>query len=320
MLLSKGQQIQKKMLNKTLIEMKRWIGIMVMASAVGFYSCTDEGSGIVEDGVSFSETVALVIEDDANSSATIDAVFEDVDELADFEGSSISGRQDGPSDDPKGHEMCAVVTYDEATMTKTIDFGEGCTGRDGRVRKGKIIFTKTGEKGEVGEKRTMTFEGFEIDSIQIEGTRSLENISDTTTDDRTIAITLVGGKVTFPDGTVVTRESSRTRVTSFDEEGIKTQAVVFGSSEGTNKDGLAYTHSVGEATPLLFTSACREEKVIAPVSGIKLIQVEGESDKTIDFGDGTCDLIATVTQDGISEDIEIDPKERRRKHPRPRRR
>ncbi|WP_420581131.1 hypothetical protein [Reichenbachiella sp.] len=122
---------------------------------------------------------------------------------------------------------CVTVTEDAATNTKIIDFGEdGCVGRDGRVRTGKIIITHEGERDVPGFKRTITLENFSVDTIGVEGTRVLTYVSGTDIE-KEYNVSLTGGKLSFPDNTEATRESTRTRIATFDVDGEKVQVERF---------------------------------------------------------------------------------------------
>lgn len=288
--------------------MKKIFGFLILTSAFGFYSCTDDN-----DSLSSNEALEIAIED-VSFEATSTEIMEDIDEVADYAtGSFESSNGRSLLGGGKRFGDCVTITEDETTGTKTIDFGEeGCEGRDGRVRTGKIIITIEGERDEPGFKRTITLEDFTVDTIQIEGTRVMTYVSGTDTEKEYNA-TLTGGKMIFPDGTEATRESDRTRIATFDEEGEKSQVARYGTASGLNKEGLTYSNVVDETTPILSLSTCREEGIFAPVSGIMTINIEGESEKTIDFGDGTCDNLVIITQDGVSEEVEIDPKQRRKR-------
>lgn len=291
--------------------MKKILGILISTAAFTFYSCSDD-----VEHTSESDGIDIAIED-ASLEATSSELMEEIDEAVDYAtysfsetGGKILG---GFGFGGKRFGDCVTVTEDDATGTKTIDFGdEGCEGRDGRVRKGKIIITHEGDRDVPGFKRTVTLENFSVDTIGVEGVRVLTYVSGTDTE-KEYNTTLTGGQLTFPDGTAATRESTRTRIASFDEEGEKTQVERYGLASGINREGLTYNNEVDETTPILTLSTCREEGTFAPVSGILSINVEGESEKIIDFGDGTCDNLVIVTQDGVSEEVEIDPKQRRKR-------
>ncbi|SMD37873.1 hypothetical protein SAMN04488029_3513 [Reichenbachiella faecimaris] len=291
--------------------MKKLLGIFISTAAFTFYSCSDDIESVDE-----SSATEIAIED-ASLETTSSELMEEIDEAADYATNffeSTGGKiLNMLGFGGKRFGDCVTITEDEAAGTMTIDFGEeGCEGRDGRIRKGKIIITHEGERDVPGFKRTITLEDFSVDTIAVEGTRVLTYVSGTDTEKEYNA-TLTGGKLTFPDGTIATRESTRTRIASFDEEGEKTQVERFGTATGINREGLTYANDVDETTPILTLSACREEGTYAPVSGILTINIEGESEKVIDYGDGACDNLVTITQDGVSEEVEIDPKQRRKK-------
>ena len=116
--------------------------------------------------------------------------------------------------------------------------------------------------------------------------------------------------MTFEDGSIATREASHTlTVTESDDDKIKAR---FGTSSGINMEGLAYSKVVEEANPVTFKQSCKEDRIFAPVSGIVTISIEGEPDKIVDYGDGTCDNLATVSQGDLVEEIEVNAKKRRK--------
>ena len=42
-----------------------------------------------------------------------------------------------------------------------------------------------------------------------------------------------------------------------------------------------------------------------PVEGIKVKKFEDGTIVTIDYGDGTCDNLVTITKDGVTETVEL---------------
>ena len=84
-----------------------------------------------------------------------------------------------------------------------------------------------------------------------------------------------------------------------------------GASNGTDRDGNTYEVTILE--PIVFKRDCGRILKFLPVSGIKQIIVNGGEHEIIyNYGDGECDNIVTITKDGETEDVEIDP--RRLKH------
>lgn len=281
------------------MKMKRILGMLLVIMSVTMISCTNE-----------EEMESLEISsEDIEIESTAEAIFDDLDNVTD-EAIVISSLSSGRLEN-RNIPDCAVVTTDEAAGVITVDFGDGCEGRNGVVKKGKIIISYSGERSTPGAFRTVTFENYYVDSLHIEGTRAWVNISTSEGLDLMYSISLTGGQITFADGTFMSREASHTR-TFFISDATVTESTLFGGASGINLDGLAYSHTIDSAVPLLFTSDCRLTGVKTPVSGIVNISVEGESEKTVDFGNGACDNIATITQDGTSEEVEVNAKRRRR--------
>jgi hypothetical protein len=67
-----------------------------------------------------------------------------------------------------------------------------------------------------------------------------------------------------------------------------------GGASGININGIDYSVTVSENTPLTFLRECLQ---LLPVSGIKEIQV-GDREATIEYGDGECDRLIEITING----------------------
>ncbi|HYE56755.1 MAG TPA: hypothetical protein VD996_18035, partial [Chitinophagaceae bacterium] len=109
---------------------------------------------------------------------------------------------------------CVTITVTHFNPPQTfpvkvvLDFGNGCTGRDGRLRKGKIITVYSGPLIFPGSMVETSFDGYSVNRIQVEGTHRVENKS--TLQKRTFAITVDNGKLTKPDGDYSQWSSART--------------------------------------------------------------------------------------------------------------
>jgi hypothetical protein len=154
-----------------------------------------------------------------------------------------------------------------------------------------------------GTSRVITTEDFTVGGNLIEGTQTVARVDLTNWQ-----ISLVGGKITFEDGTIATREMVRNRewvagtLTPFfvwDDE-----FEIAGNTSGTRRNGVGYTSTITQ--PILMKMACRWF-----VSGTIEI-VTGNNTVVIDYGDGECDNIATVTINGETQEIIIRPRPRPR--------
>lgn len=177
----------------------------------------------------------------------------------------------------------------------TLDFGEDCEFGAGS-KSGKIIITVSDSPDQDGSQRTMTFEDFEVNGYEISGTRTYTRVSSTV-----FTITLIDGQIITPEGQVITHESERTRTKIAGETTETREDDVYeitGSASGVTADGVSYSKTI--ITPLTAASDC-----LWIVSGIVETTTD-DSEVIVDFGDGECDNLAIRTENGVSEEIEME--------------
>jgi hypothetical protein len=191
-----------------------------------------------------------------------------------------------------------TVTPDDKTFPRkvVIDFGERCEGKNGHIRKGKIVVNQTAPMYEKGAIRTLTYEGYFVDDAKVEGSR-------VTTNKGAGALTHeIDSKITFPDGKFITKKATHTvkQIEGADTPLIRLDDVfaITGSAEGINRNGIAYKAEITK--PLIKRRSCpwiaKGEKVVT----------QGENTLTINFGNGDCDRFAKVTlPDGTTKQIKL---------------
>lgn len=285
-MMSKG----KINLEKTKIKYRIMKKLMIIPAVVimaFFSSCSDDA----EQNADLTNTF------DLDTETTIESNYEDVDDIvnAGVELEAANGRVEAD-------ELLdgAIITHDKDNNIITIDYGIGVEGPNGRVRKGKIIITYDGLRWEQGSFREVTFEEFYIDDVQVEGVRRMENTSTSTEDNPEFTVTLTGGKLTFTDNTTATREVNKVRTWLRAATRVNDEVSVEGTASGSRRDGTSYNVEIIE--PIIYKRDCRRARVFVPVAGIKQI-TSGENVVTLNYGDGECDNIATLT---INDE---DPKE-----------
>lgn len=266
------------------------LSLLVFFSAF-VISCNDESRLTLKDSQDIAED------------ALTDSYFEDADDMSSLAlqsdaataggATSPSNRQISVSDSRFCHDVVVTITMSpNATQevpvgTITIDFGPGCTDPRGNVRTGIITVNFNGRRFQPGSTVVWTTTNYTINGIQLEGTRTLTNITGSTEESPKFQIELEGGKATFPDETMATREASFTREWIRAANPVNDEMRLNGNASGTNRTGLAYTMNIQET--LVFKRGCG-----FPVSGIKIYTKEGKQ-ITIDYGDGTCDRQVTYT-------------------------
>jgi hypothetical protein len=284
--------------------------------AVGFFlflaSCTD-------DKIDFTSNDSANVE---NEAAT-DNYFEDADDMSAVavwsDPATAGGRETTGGKLITVSDIrfsCAVVTLVAATNSEllnpkgtiTIDFGAGCTDARGIVRKGKILITYAGLRYAVGATRSITFDGYFVNEVKIEGTRNVTNITGSTLESPKFKIEVLGGKATWADGTSATREVRTVRewkraANPSQDQWLVTQ--LDGSdfaASGSNRNGKTYQMNITKA--LVYKRECASGKVFMAVQGTKELITESKK-VTIDYGAGTCDKLITITLNGESREVEV---------------
>ena len=242
--------------------------------------------------------------EDANLDAIEDSYFDDGDDLVEEAFTSSDQDLSGGRVSTDERLICATLTR---TGTKSegslrVDFGDGCTGPRGNVRSGAIVVTHTGDWRNAGSKWTFEYENYFVNGVQLEGERTVTIIS--ATDSLVVSnVTLVGGKITWPDGLVATREVKHRREHERHENHLLDRLIIYGTAQGNFRNGRGYSIEILER--LIYRRACGAEGVIIPVSGVKLIK-HGDRELTVDYGDGSCDNIVLLTnKDGQSYRYEV---------------
>jgi hypothetical protein len=186
---------------------------------------------------------------------------------------------------------CAVVTEDSETFPKTItvDYGDGCVDIHGRTKSGKIFIHLTDELINIGAVRTVTFENYFINSVQIEGSRTATNLgpnsSDQPTFNRIVDVAITYNGSTFQRDFVETI----TWISGFETDECGDNVLsIEGTGSVTRPNGIIVPRTT--TTPLTLDYTCGY--IISGV--IQVVAPLGTF--TIDYGNGECDDEAVLTR------------------------
>lgn len=267
-----------------------------------------------EDKVEFNSTDTSSVENEA----AVDSYFEDTDDMAvtmvSSDASTSTGTEGGRIMDNTllDHRFkCATISIQLADDSTPLtphgfiqaDFGTGCTDNQGNVRKGKVIVEFKGRRFLPGSTIVTKTDGYSINNVSLEGTRTVTNISGSTEEAPKFSIVLEDGEATWADGSTATREVNREREWIRAANPVNDQWNVTGSASGTNRAGKVYEMNITSA--LVYKRECAiGARVFMAVQGTKELTVNGKR-LTIDYGTGDCDRIVTITVDGSSKQLEV---------------
>lgn len=260
---------------------KNFIKSAVLVFGLGafvFASCTSDELTENVEVFSIEEIQQSIVLDELTADVNTILDQDDLDEEFSAKGSATSGVA-----------ACAVRTV-ESTVTQrrvTIDFGTGCLGENQKEYAGKIIILY--QKTAVGISKTVSFDGFSINKNKIEGMQFVAFRKANDAGNPVSAITY-DIKITLVSGDAISRKGRRVREKI---RGNDTRALgddVFGINgawESTDKQGVAKRITITKK--IIKANACK-----FLVSGIVEI-TKNEMKATLDFGNGSCDNIAILT-------------------------
>lgn len=286
------------------------IGIAVIAIFIStfiFTACQKENSLSNSSSVTEEEAASL-----SDESTQAEASFDDAEDIsftaAEEEGNAGGFGVEGKSSNLQGRPFlptffelrqrigdCAIITVtpNDSTYPKTvtIDFGDSCRGRDGKVRSGKIVLHFTGPIRRPGSVVTMTFVRYYVNRVHIEGVKIFKNLSEPPVHKWSVEV--VDGKVTFPNGR------------GFSYDGIKTVTQIAGMMTCIVRDdvykitGRSKTVFNNGTTININTEEPLIKKVVCPwiSEGTLKIKINDRVFK-LDFGfpnNGDCDNKALLT-------------------------
>ncbi|MGM0532834.1 MAG: hypothetical protein ACQER7_15920 [Bacteroidota bacterium] len=238
-----------------------------------------------------------VVQDDALSAELFEDVFTETDLVVEEQFSRLKGEKE---------DSCKKVTIEELdsdTQKITIDYNEGnCKDFHERMKKGKIVIITSGNYKKEGFTRTITFENYFVNDFRVEGTQTIINQGSNEEGYITYLITLENGKITTPEGDVITREFEKTRewIKGYETPLYKwdNEYKVTGKATGTNRNDINYTRTIND--PLHVSAKCR-----FILSGTTEIKPADKPSILIDYGDGTCDDRARATVNDKTKEIRL---------------
>lgn len=107
---------------------------------------------------------------------------------------------------------CVTITAtpNDTTFPKTvtINYGDGCLCRDGKIRKGTVVLYFSGPLRKAGSVLTITLQDYYVNRAHIEGVKTITNLGA----DGAVkySVNIEGGKITWPNGRGFTYEGTKT--------------------------------------------------------------------------------------------------------------
>lgn len=245
----------------------------------------------------------------SSDNALAERTYSDVQNISDeaSEANSLSSYKVGAGDGLLS--TCATVTRDTVTIPHliTIDFGtSNCPCSDGRNRRGKILVSYSGKYKDSLSTHTITFSNYFVNDNGVSGTKTVTNMGHIAAGGNLQwNVSVTGSIVLANGGGTISWSSNRVRVMT---AGESTSGIlgwsddvysITGSASGTSAKGNAFTANITSA--LIKKMNCRHI-----VQGtFDFNPGNGKPIRTVDYGNGVCDDVATVTINGKTYTIQL---------------
>ena len=270
--------------------------LLIAGGSLFYYSCQKDHMSInpINSQQSGNSSSSLRAESDEaymnNEVSYIDDVFQTV--L--LNNSTVRGFGNLPA--------CATVTYDTsgAVKTATIDFGATPCQTNGvkEFKQGILIISWNGNKLDSGTVFTVTTQNYFVGDTstimhQLQFTKTITNMGVNAAGDIHFAIVVTDATLTLDSNQVITWSANRDREWVQGDTTTTSDDIYFitGSSSGTDRNGEPFTVQI--TSPLRSNADCDWI-----VSGTEVVTHGNNSPRTLDYGNGDCDNIVTVTVNG----------------------
>ena len=263
-------------------------------------SCNNENDSITDDSSSAELSEAF-------ETTEIDDVSENVNDIVENAYFELSSNNLSKSEDSKTHNNnrflseCVTITkvITSENIAVTLDYGDACTTKKEDVLSGKIQMLISPNLEDKSVVIDYSFDNFYFNDKKIEGsvnkirTRSNENENPQAVINRDI-------KIIWQDASFSLIKGERKREWVEGADNMLWADNVFsitGSWTITKRDGNIRTSTIVE--PLIRNMACK-----FLISGIVEIE-KTDKKKILDYGDGECNDLASLTVDGTTYEINL---------------
>lgn len=224
-----------------------------------------------------------------------DAEFSAIRTLVDLEGradTSIYGKTTGTQ---TAGLYCPTSTVSAVingggSATLTVDFGSGSNCIDGRLRTGKIIAEFNGFWNQTGSSITVSPDGYTVSGFPVEFDMTIRQNGANASGNLSWDVEVSNAAIYTAEGTISWETNRTTEWVGGQDtfDATDNEYEITGTSSGTSR--FQRTFEVEVTTPLLVRSNCPNV-----VSGVLNLTPQDLETRSIDYGEGTCDKVATLT-------------------------
>ena len=276
-------------------QLRTTLSIVVLTGIICFSSCKKKESEKDSDTSS------------ASDQSLASSCVNDLTSIADEAGRNYSVQSFKITDVNGLTGNCATVTIDTLASVKTITVNFGavnCSCNDGRYRRGAIVLSFSGKYKDSLTVITVTPQNYFVNDNQVSGTKTITNKGHNAAHHLVYEINANMTIVKANGGGTITWSSIRQREWIAGESTISVlddKYSITGSATGSSSGGSSFSSII--TSPLIrdMSLACRKHFT----QGVLEHKPSGKATRIIDFGNGVCDDIATVTINGKTYTITL---------------
>ena len=285
---------------------RSFINLSVLIAGIFFASCNKNDSS----------DNSYMSKEEAQSSSKIDLASDDISSIVEDQYNNIDTNSFSYKNGEVALSTCATITrvpsfgttlVDGDQVTKTIDFGTGCTLSNNNFVSGKIVITFTYHPTATSQTVNYSFVNFYHNSIKIEGDKSFTrtmSVATATSPSHPIVVMNMDLTATI-NGQIHHRIGTRTReiIEGYNTPNIFSDNVysIIGNWTTTHPTGVV-TSTI--TTPLKAKMSCLNQNKPLLVQGV-ITFTKNNHTATLDYGNGDCDNLAVYTVNGNSYNIVI---------------
>ncbi|MEM6772745.1 MAG: hypothetical protein AAF597_19360 [Bacteroidota bacterium] len=245
------------------------------------------------------------------ASALMESIFNSADEESRQQPDLNGFQGEGPEVAPRNN--CPVVTVTTTPQTifpavMTLDYGPGCTAAGGIQRSGQVIVTFDGLLFQEGQTFTIDLVNYTENDNAVAGRFIATNLGEDASGFPTISTSIENGQVAFANGNTFSYDSQVIRKlvegkdTNFFTDGLAGIFDDVWTYEGT-ASGVSNGNNYQFTTP----NPVREPlDCVWPTAGNLALSLPGFNfDVDLDYGNGDCDNVATLTAGTFSTQIQL---------------
>ncbi len=243
-------------------------------------NCSKEDNDPVVGSQTVSATEVRTILDLDDQSSVVDKVITEI-------------FQNTPSGKSAKQNDCYTTEFTNTGYTVTFD---NCSFEGSESVNGTIVVTYT--EGEESTSFTATYSDLMVGAIKINGTRAFTMNSENAGNNMSFSI-VTNMVVTLEDNSVIEETGTKNFTFEIDINNLQNSGLTISGNWTVKADGNTYVVSTNEPLKINLFGCDYVGEGILSISKNGLVV-------TVDFGDGTCDSLATVKYpDGTEEEISL---------------